>query len=179
MSAEAQRRFYFKHLYGANPHEWGVVGFPRSQSPTKALTGYRSTGLVLLAITKSPDLYPELWQGLQGKIFAVCTLFTMDVKTQTVANPEMMRRYPIVVQRWAQATPIKELWRFCQPKDYDDFGAGELTKLASARRGQLINLEEYPAIESDVRTWFEAVQKDRVDVYHSPHTEEFVARWKQ
>jgi len=179
MSEIAQQKFYFKHLYGANPHEWGVVGFPKSQLPKKALKGYGPTDIVLLAITKFPDLYPEHWQGQQGKIFAACTLVSMDVKTREVANPEMVQRYPLVVQRWAQATPINELWSFHQPKDYDEFGEGELTKLASTKRGHLINLEGYPAIYGDVRTWFEAAPKDPLEVYHSERTKELLANMRQ
>ena len=167
---------YFKHLYGSNPNELGVVGFPKSQSPAAALCGFRSSDLVLLAVTKDPELYPELWQGLQGKIFAACTLLLMDRPTRYLANPGMVRRYPLLIKRWPQATPIREFWRFDEPKKYDEFGDGELMRLVSNRRGHLIRLNNHPKTHEDVRAWFRSAEKKPDAVYQSPLAKEHQER---
>ena len=175
MSTATEPKLYFKHLYTANPQDWGAFGFPNSQNPENALRGYEPTDLVLLAITKSPRLYPELSPELHGKIFAICTLISIDGPTETVANPEMVRQYPDIVEQWRVATPINEFWQLRQAKAYDDFCAGALTELATVRRGQLINLTEYPEIEAKVRLWLGTVCRDPVVVYHSLRAKEVIA----
>src|SRR5262245_23192357 len=110
MRNDRHAAIYFKHLYGATPHDWGVIGFPKSQSPSRALGKYRAGDLVLVAITRDPDSpYPEMVMGYEGTIFGVCTLLHLDGKTADLANPELVARYPLAVERWPQATPIDRM----------------------------------------------------------------------
>lgn len=166
-----QQRLYFKHVYGNDIDRWGAICFPRPKSQTGEMRSYLRGGLVLLAMTKSPDFYPELVpERLPGKIFAVCTLLdSLPKPTSKLANPDMVQRYRDVSLRWPEALAILELWRFRRPKRYDGFGEGELTRVASQphRRGRLIDLGDHPAIESDVRAWFENAEKYPDQVFRS------------
>lgn len=166
---------YFKHLYGANPHEWGAIGFPTTQRPTTALRNYRAGGLVLLAVTRNPDTYPELVRGYEGTIFGVCTLLHLDGTTAELAKPEMAERFPRVIERWPRARPLDRMWLFDKPKTYDDFAGGQLTQLATNRRGQMIRLADYPNIELDIRQWLYSAPRKELKVYRSDRTLRFLA----
>jgi hypothetical protein len=161
---------HFKHVYGRQANELGALGFPRSQSPSTALSRYQRGDRVLLAVTKNSDLPKELWEGLDGKIFGVCTLIKMDVRTAEVANPVVARRYPEVVERWPNATPIDEMWSLGEPVKYDELAGGELTRIAKARRGQLIHLGDYPDIKEMVEAWLSTIELNPIEVYRSPRT---------
>lgn len=178
MGKEDSTPLYFKHLYGANPEEWGVVGFPKNQPSSTAIQIYESggRGIVLLAVTKHPDTDNRtLAFGQEGKIFSGCTFLSLEGITRQLANPEMVNHFPWVSERWPQAVVIDKLWRLEESKSYDDFVNGELMELARIRRGQLIPLADHPRIQSEVRQWWSSTPRREVDVYRSKRTRELLA----
>ena len=167
---------HFKHLFGADPHAWGAIGFPSSQSPTNALQSYRRGDPVLLAVTKHPDpvVDESRWRGLEGKIFGVCTLLHIDVATEEYANQELARRFPELARRWRRATPIDEMWLFDEPASYDVFGSGQLLRLCRSHQGKLIHLARYPKLENELQDWLSSQRKRPVEIYRSPRALEII-----
>ncbi|MDY7233352.1 hypothetical protein, partial [Hyalangium rubrum] len=132
---------YFKHVYATNMEAWGVLALPRSQDAAKAGRRYHLGDPVLLAIPHKPkEVAGPVPAEVRGRVFAVCTLAVIaDAATREIANPEMVRQYPYVVERWNTALPILKLWRLPNPRPYSEFGQ-ELVETARTRRGQLIQL---------------------------------------
>lgn len=148
---------YFKHLYGTQVPEWGVVGFHRPS----ALNGYRRGDRVLLAVTRSPGVTIQHEPEVHGKIFGVCTLFSIPGQVGELANPEMVRAHPDVAEEWPFVVPVDRFWRFAEPRDYRDFP--ELNRRAGAPHGAMIPVEE-----PEVERWLAAAERREVHgVYRS------------
>lgn len=171
-------QIYFKHLYGANPYEWGVMGFPTTQSPSSALRGYNRGDLVFVAVTKSSKGHAAEWTHFAGQIFGACTLYSRDVKTAVVANPDMVRAYPEVASRWPNATPLDQFWSFKKPIDYGLICDGNFMNAIRTRRGQMINLAEYPETLHQFRRLYDEAPRTEETVYRSADTQRYIADLK-
>jgi hypothetical protein len=170
------RRHFFKHFYAGNPNEWGCIAFPKSQTPTRALMNYKVGDLVFLAITQKPELYMERYASLAGKIFAVCSLHKLDGMVENIGNPELIDRHPDFVSRWPSATPIDEYWSFETPMDYVNIPDQPFLDVLSKRRGQLIDLNDFPEAKENLTGFLASATLQTQKVYKSRKTRDFVKR---
>ena len=174
MAQFTPRKLFFKHLYGGDPNEWGVIGFPKRIPASKAMSDYVAGGLVLLAVTKDPQLPDQLWDHLRGKIFGVATLAKKIAPTHKLANPAMIETNPMVAEIWDQAAPIHEFWEVAEPKPYSEFAENALSEIASRKRGHLIDLTEHGDLVSEITSWLADAEFNQRPVYHSADTDEFL-----
>lgn len=167
---------HFKHVYATNMEDWGVLAFPRPQDAAEAGRRYRLGDPVLLAIPLRPEeVAGPVPAEVCGRVFAVCTLAVIaNAATREIANPEMVRQYPDVVERWDTALPILKLWRLPNPRPYSEFGQ-ELVETARIRRGQLIQLVA-PAPTAEVRYWLESVRCEEAKLIHSIRVKALLTR---
>ncbi|GEN08116.1 hypothetical protein SAMN05443572_106462 [Myxococcus fulvus] len=174
MDINLKGRIHFKHVYATNMEDWGVLAFPLSQNATDAGRHYQRGAPVLLAIPLKPKVVAgPVSAEVCGRIFAVCTLAVIaGAATREIANPEMVRQYPHVVDQWSTALPIVKLWRLPEPRPYSEFGQ-ELVETARIRRGQLIQLGE-PAAE--VRDWLASLRCEEAGLTHSSRVKAFLSR---
>ncbi|WP_147446731.1 hypothetical protein [Corallococcus sp. CA047B] len=170
---------HFKHVYATNMEDWGVLALPRSQDAAAAGRRYHLGDPVLLAIPLKPkEVAGPVPAEVCGRVFAVCTLAVIaSTATREIANPEMVRQYPGVVERWDTALPILKLWRLPNPRPYSEFGQ-ELVETARTRRGQLIQLVA-PAPAAEVRHWLGSVRCDEAKLIHSSRVKAFLTRFSK
>lgn len=174
-----QPRIFFKHVYAGNPHEWGVLAFPNSQSPSKALTNYTVGDLVFLAITKDPAHHLKPYRKLAGQVFAVCTLWIMDRAVSSLANPKLVSRYPEFSDRWHSATSINEYWSFDHPISYGDIPDQPFLDNLRLQRGQLIDMTRFPTARQKLLEILDTSPKKYEQVYRSEQTGSHSTVWAQ
>ena len=160
-------KIYFKHVYGSDVNEWGCVGFPTNGSASDAAGKLRKDDVVLLAITNNPKYVSKLRPGLKGRIFAVCQLLRQHIPTAEIANPQLMIRHPVAAKIWKESLPLARLWDLDEPKNYQDFGMGEIASIASARRGHMIDIEESPTLQDEIRSWYDTIKGAEQECFRS------------
>lgn len=179
MDVKLNGTIYFKHVYATNMEDWGVLAFPRSQDATNAGRRYHHGDPVLLAIPFEPEeVAGAVPAEVCGRVFAICTLAVIQgAATREIANPELVRQYPNVVERWDTALPILKLWRLTNPRPYREFGQ-ELSETVQKQRGQLIQLVE-PDPAAEVRQWLRSVPCDEAKLTHSSRVKALLARFNE
>ena len=111
-------RLHFKHIFGTQVPDWGIVGFTSAQPAATALKQYAPGEIILLAIPQLPEPDFGAPDDLHGKIIGCCTLLRWDNPARHIANPERAKERPEVIARWSTAAPIEKFWRLADPLPY-------------------------------------------------------------